>query len=849
MPGPIRTPDQRLRIFVSSTMVELANERVAARRAIEKLRLIPVLFELGARPHPPRDLYRAYLRQSDVFIGIYGQQYGWVAPGSDISGIEDEYRLAAGMPKLVYVQSPAPDRAPRLTEMLDRIKSDGLSYRTYHRPAELATLIADDLAILLSERFGDQSDRPEDAVEPEVRSHLPVPANRFVGREEDLAQLEAWMQDDGLPLLTLVGPGGIGKTRLALQAAASMVQQFDRVVLVELEQVMAASAVPSAIAAALHLPERSERSPLDQAQDYLASHRVLLIIDNFEQVMAAAPLLGQLVRDAPMSKVLVTSRERLRLSNERVLDVRPLSVLEENRHSSGARSESVELFLDRAQALGAAMDLTAEDLEVVEAICRRVEGVPLAIELAAARTRTLGLEELLHRLDSQLSILTSGARDLPVRQQTLRSTIEWSHDLLPQTDRVLFARLGVFAGGFSLTAAETVCRGDDVPDVLEGVASLVDKTLVRTEDPVHGEVRFTMLQVIREYALEHLDASPEAERLRTAHADYFAEAVTQLSSALRRDGSRGVIDRYLADEENFRAALSPALAAQDAKRLVQMSLGMWPFWWIRGSFQEGLGYLDEARTAIAEQPALDRAHAAFVTGILGFGHGEYERAYPSLHAAVKLYTEVGSRQNAAIAAIPLGVLSALRREPEAIELLSTGVEELRRSGDSWSLAFGLLNLGGAHLLLERPAEAIPLLEEAVSLSEAINAGVFVMHALINLGWAQLRTGMHDHAQKSLVQAIHVAVGIANDDGTARGLDGLAAVAAALGKPLQGALLLGAARNIREGVGSPMWGTDRASQEQTAATLRDRLGEARFTNALQEGASLDQEALLEAASRI
>src|SRR5918998_1842560 len=563
MPGPIRTPDQRLRIFVSSTMVELANERAAARRAIEKLRLIPVLFELGARPHPPRDLYRAYLRQSDVFVGIYGQQYGWVAPGSDISGIEDEYRLAADMPKLVYVQSPAPERAPRLTEMLDRIKSDGLSYRTYHRPAELATLIADDLAILLSERFGGGEDRAETMLEPEVRSHLPVPANRFVGRDEDLAQLRGWMQDDQLPLLTLVGPGGIGKTRLALQAAAGMTEKFDRVVLVELEQVMAASAVPSAITAALQLPERSERGVLDRAQDYLGSHRVLLIIDNFEHVMAAAPLLGQLVRQAPTSKVLVTSRERLRLSIERVVDVRPLSVPEESRGSSGAQSESVELFLDRAQAMGAAIDLTAEDLDVVSAICRRVEGVPLAIKLAAARTRSLGLEELLHRLDSQLSILTSGARDMPMRQQTLRSTIEWSHDLLPLAERSLFARLGVFAGGFSLAAAEAVCRGDDVLDVLEGVASLVDKTLVRTQDPVHGEVRFTMLQVIREYALERLDASPDADRIRSAHADYFAAAASQLSSALRRDGSQGVIDRYLADEENFRAALTRALTARN----------------------------------------------------------------------------------------------------------------------------------------------------------------------------------------------------------------------------------------------------------------------------------------------
>ncbi len=213
------------------------------------------------------------------------------------------------------------------------------------------------------------------------------------------------------------------------------------------------------------------------------------------------------------------------------------------------------------------------------------------------------------------------------------------------------------------------------------------------------------------------------------------------------------------------------------------------------------------------------------------------------------YRQVGSRQDAAIAAIPLGVLCAVRREPDAIQLLSTGVEELRHSGDSWSLAFGLLNMGGALVLLERDADAIPLLEESVHLSEAMNAGVFMVHALINLGWAQLRTGAHKQAKDSLMHAIQAALGMGNDDGAARAVDGLAAVAATLDKPRQGALLLGAATNIREGVGSPMWGTDRASQEQTAATLRDRLGQSRFTDAVQQGASLDQKGLLQAASDI
>ena len=268
--------------------------------------------------------------------------------------------------------------------------------------------------------------------------------------------------------------------------------------------------------------------------NYLRSRRMLLIIDNFEQVVAAAGVLNQIITETDQVMLLVTSRERLRLSGERVVEVPPLEVPEVVDDADVLRrSDAVELFIDRARAAASDLDLDHDELETIAEICRRLDGIPLAIELAASRTKVVGPEELLRRLDRRLSFLTGGPRDLPLRQQTLRSTIAWSHDLLDDSERRLFARLGVFAAGFSLDAAEAVCAEEAAPAVLDGIASLVDKSLLRTEDPLHGQPRFTMLQVVRDFALEQLDALGETARLRRAHADYYQGVIIAAEPVLR----------------------------------------------------------------------------------------------------------------------------------------------------------------------------------------------------------------------------------------------------------------------------------------------------------------------------
>jgi len=413
-------------VFVSSTVGEhgeLAEERRAVSRVISALRLTPVLFELGARPHPPQQLYRAYLAQSDVFIGLYWQRYGRIGPGIGISGLEEELDLAraGGLPRLLYVKTPAPDREPRLAELLARIKQEASdSYRYFRTPAELGRLVRDDLAMLLSERFAAASPAVPDRVSvspPSARSRgprpLPVGTTSLVGREQAIDEVAGLLGRPEVRLVTLTGPGGVGKTRLALAAAERVGGRFGSgVVFVSLAAVTRPELVVAGIARALGADLAGSGLPLEALVEQFGDGAWLLVLDNLEQVVAAARDLDELLARCPGVEILATSRTVLGLRAEREYPVPPLPL------PAGpaavtvqalASSPAVALFVDRARAVRYDFALTEGNAAAVVELCRRLEGLPLAIELAAARTRLLEPDALLRRLSRSLDALGTGA--------------------------------------------------------------------------------------------------------------------------------------------------------------------------------------------------------------------------------------------------------------------------------------------------------------------------------------------------------------------------------------------------------------------------------------------------------
>jgi predicted ATPase len=497
-PGPspgIRTRDQRLRVFVSSTLRELEAERRAARAAIEQLRLSPVMFEAGANPHPAQAVYHAFLDQSDVFVGIYWQGYGWVGPDSDISGLEDEYRLAGRMPRLLYVKRPAPDMEPGLKHMLREIKNEGgLTYKLFADAEELRELLLDDLATLITERFGDTGTGGRGPV-------VPVPVTGLVGRDRDVAEVAGLVSAGDRRLVVLTGPGGVGKTRLALAVLEQTRSHWDDgVAFADLSTVDDPSSVPETIALALGFARQGREAPLDTLVRRLAGKRTLVVLDNFDQVLEAAPVVAQLLQADPRLHLLITSRAVLRVRGEREWRVQPLELLPAD--GDPAKAPAVRLLADRIRDVQPGFELTSDNIEAVAELCRRLDGLPLALELAATWTRLLDPQQLLRRLDERME-RPAAPVDLPDRQQTMTATIDWSYQLLPESARQLLTRLTVFAAPFTADAVEAV-SGQGGVGAAENLGVLLDHNMVIPAERPDGERAFRILNVIQRFASERL---------------------------------------------------------------------------------------------------------------------------------------------------------------------------------------------------------------------------------------------------------------------------------------------------------------------------------------------------------
>jgi len=804
---PIRTPDQRLRVFVSSTLKELEPERRAARAAIERLRLAPVMFELGARPHPPQDLYRAYLDQSDVFIGIYWEHYGWIAPGDEISGLEDEYRLAPGdMPKLIYLKQPA-EREDRLGELLTRIRDDDTaSYTPFSSTEELAELIEADLAILLAERF-DASRRPsaptvaESIAEiPGATDHIPVPYTEAVGREQEVATLLDWLGDDAQRLVTLVGPGGIGKSRLAIEVARSAGAPFDRVTFVMLEHVHDPEDVLPEIARELGVRDTGDRPLSEQLGVARSGRRDLIVLDSFEQVLTAAGDVMSLLNDLPDATFLVTSRARLRVRGEHVFDVEPLTIPPDPSRASIAAisaAPAVRLFLARARAADPRFELTDENIDGVARICRALEGVPLAIELAAARIRALTPAAMLGRLDRMLPLLVTAARDIPERQRTIQATVEWSIDLLSADARALFVRLGVFAGDFSLDAVEAIsARAPWAPDLLENLLELVDGSLVRQHDDA-GAPLFSMLVPVREIAAARFELEPAAAVVRRAHGEHYLRLAAEIEPLLQGRTQAAALARLEAERDNLRAAYRHLISIGAVDGVARAVWRLFLYWWIRSQLAEAKAWMQDILDAGVPMRDHTRAIALGLRAWVSLSQPGSEVDLGPIEWSLALFHAVGDRLGEAAALTTLSIACTTTSPPDleraeglqrrALELVT--IEEQPTFEGLFRVALGSL------ALMQGDADrAVEILEEV--LEDARRQGDVFLESLTlaNSGWARLARG---EARPDLfARHLELSLQLGNDDGIGWALEGLAACAAAAGDVERAGVLLGAGETVR-----------------------------------------------------
>lgn len=552
-----------------------------------------------------------------------------------------------------------------------------------------------------------------------IPTNLPIPLTRLIGRQVNVRAVAELLTRDEVRLVTLVGPPGIGKTRLGIQVASDLLSSFpDGIYSVALAPISDPALVTPTIAKTLGVKDSAAQPLVDCLIDYLRSRKLLLVLDNFEHMLVAAAELAQVLTACPMLTVLATSRQPLHLRGERMYSVPPLALPERARRvtaAAAARYPAIELFTERAQAADHAFQLTDANAAQVAEICASLEGLPLAIELVAARIMLLAPRTLLDRLDSPLSLLTGGPRDLPERQQTLRNTIDWSYQLLDAGEQALFARLAVFIGGCRLQAAEQVANGDgDLPiPVLDGLAALTDKHLLRQEERDDGERYSVFFETIREFALERLVARGEATRIRERYAGYYLALAETAKRHLTGREQETWLDRLEAEHNNLRAVMEYHVHNGDAAAALRMVAALWRFWHVHSHQTEGGRWISLSLGLAGPHDPRHRAEVLNGAGWIAIDQSDQALAKSRFTESLELYRSIGDRRGIAEALHGVGgQVQATGNDADAVELFSESLELYRELGDQEGIGWSLDHLGYAALYLDDPDLALARFAES-----------------------------------------------------------------------------------------------------------------------------------------
>ncbi|HEX9988791.1 MAG TPA: tetratricopeptide repeat protein [Chloroflexia bacterium] len=727
--------------------------------------------------------------------------------------------------------------------------------------------------------------------------HLPASPTSFIGREREVATLLDRLRNEGVRLLTLTGPPGIGKTRLSVAVAAGLRGEFqDGVWFVPLAPLTDPDLVVPTIATVLGLKESPGQGAEVGLQAFLRDKRLLLVLDNFEQVTDAAPALGRLLAAAPHMKLLVTSRAVLHLYGEQEYSVPPLELPDAGHPFSAAspRYASVELFVQRAQAARPDFSLNPQNYKAVAQICVKLDGLPLAIELAAARSKLFTPEALLARLEQRLTFLTGGPVDRESRQRTLMDAIAWSYSLLDDSERGLFRWLGVFVGGCTLEAVESISEvGDDhegkayeqkdALDTLELLGSLADKSLLRREE-AGGELRFSMLETIREYALHRLAECEEADLVRRKHAGYFLRLAEMAEPHLRGPRQVSWLEQLEVEHDNMRAALSWLLQVGDVDAALRLAGALSLFWSLRGHLTEGRHWVDTVLArADSANPSLARARALYHAGRMDCERGEYAQAERLFTESLALCRHLGDGKGIAYALLGLGMTArwqghyeqAVAYERESLTeslrvgekwcsarafnqlgvVLGTDLGEYEQGRaalkegltlfteleDQWGIAATLNNLG---VVVGRGMSeygvAVPWLKESLACFRGLGDKLTSLYPLINLGVIAVRQGEPGHAAALFEEALSLSRELNRKYAIAQCLEGIARVAAERHEAEKVAILLGAAEGVRASVGNHLEHLDRLENERAIEAIKGRISDEAYGLAWKRGRAMSLE---------